>query len=79
MFCAIRDPKQARELEELFTRQLTVDGDESDALKLPSLGTISTIASVAGPVISGIIDHFKHKYVPYRTLCSRIMTLIVVI
>lgn len=40
-------------------------GSESDAL---SLGTVSTIASVAAPVVSGIIDHFKNKYV---LLCSR--------
>ena len=33
-------------------------GNESDAI---SLGTISTIASVAAPVISGIVDHFKNK------------------
>lgn len=33
-------------------------GNESDAI---SLGTVSTIASVAAPVISGIIDHFKNN------------------
>ena len=32
--------------------------DQSDAI---SLSTISTIASVAAPIVSGIIDHFKNK------------------
>ena len=60
------NPKQARELEELFARQLSADEDESDALKLPKipkLGTIGTIFNIGAPIVSGIIDHFKNKYV----------------
>ena len=59
----IRDPKQAREFEELFARQLAAYDDESDALKLPKLSTLGNIFSFAAPVVGGIIDHFKNKYV----------------
>ena len=64
-----RDPKQARELEELFARQLAADGEESDALKLPNLSTVGKIFSFGAPIVSGIIDHFKNKYV-VRFYCS---------
>ena len=39
--------------------------NESDAL---SLGTVSSIVSVAAPVVSGIINHFKNKYVFFYPL-----------
>ncbi|KAI0089733.1 hypothetical protein BDY19DRAFT_905487 [Irpex rosettiformis] len=48
--------QQRRELEELFARQSDVD--QSDAIKL---GTLGTIFSVGAPVIGGIIDHFKNN------------------
>ena len=43
--------------------------DDSGALKLPSLSTIGTIFSLGAPLVSGIIDHFKNKYV-VRVYCS---------
>ena len=63
-----RDPKQAREFEELFARQLAAYDDESDALKLPKLSTLGNIFSFAAPVVGGIIDHFKNKYVFFYPL-----------
>ena len=50
-------------MEELFSRQLAADGEESDALKLPNLSTVGKIFSFGAPIVSGIIDHFKNKYV----------------
>ena len=47
--------QQRRELEELFARQSDID--QSDAIKL---GTLGTIFSVGAPIIGGIIDHFKN-------------------
>lgn len=38
-----------------------VDDSSSEALKLPSFGTIANIASLAVPAIGGLIDHFKDK------------------
>ena len=36
-----------------------VDNDSSEALKLPSLGTLTHIATPDVPFIGNLIDHFK--------------------
>ena len=50
--------KQSRELHEFLAR---AEIDESGALKFPSIGTLGTVFGLAGPVIGGIIDHFKNN------------------
>lgn len=46
------------------TANATTDVASLDPSAALSLGTFASIASFAAPVIGGIINHFKNKYVP---------------